>query len=57
MLVTTTSARPPATIAARVLGDSSDHLFFRFLPGIEGNGTDADAPADRAGPAKAGPAP
>ena len=56
MLVTTTSATPPATIAARVLGGSSDHLFFfRFLPDIDGNGTGART--DRAGPAKAGPAP
>ena len=42
MLVRTTSARPPATIAARVVGDSSDHVFFLlFRPGIERNGTRA----------------
>jgi len=38
MLVTITSARPPATRAARVVGDSSDQVFLRLF-GIERHGT------------------
>ena len=50
MLVRTTSARPPATIAARVVGDSSDHVFFLlFLPRHRTNGT-RRGPAERARP-------